>query len=77
MSMKAPRPEAPLTTLDSIRNTRTLLLRDCDWKVAPDSPLTDLKKTEWTTYRQALRDLPSLYTDEDDFASVNFPTEPE
>ena len=66
MSMKAPRPEAPLTTLDSIRNTRTLLLRDCDWKVAPDSPLTDLKKTEWTTYRQALRDLPSLYTDEDD-----------
>lgn len=77
MSMKAPRPEAPLTTLDSIRNTRTLLLRDCDWKVAPDSPLTDSKKTEWTTYRQALRDLPSLYTDEDDFASVNFPTEPE
>tara|TARA_R110002073_G_C9237594_1_gene561416 strand:+ start:426 stop:659 length:234 start_codon:yes stop_codon:yes gene_type:complete len=76
MSMKAPRPEAPLTTLDSIRNTRTLLLRDCDWKVAPDSPLTDSKKTEWTTYRQALRDLPSLYTDEDDFASVNFPTEP-
>mgnify|MGYP003640385478 FL=1 len=77
MSMKAPRPEAPLTTLDSIRNTRTLLLRECDWKVAPDSPLTDSKKAEWATYRQALRDLPSLYTDDDSFEDVIFPTPPE
>ena len=77
MSMKAPRPEAPLTTLDSIRNTRTLLLRECDWKVAPDSPLTDSKKAEWATYRQALRDLPSQYTDSDNFDDVVFPTQPE
>jgi hypothetical protein len=75
--MKAPRPEAPLTTLDSIRNTRTLLLRECDWKVAPDSPLTDSKKAEWATYRQALRDLPSQYTDSDNFDDVVFPTQPE
>jgi len=77
MSMKAPRPEAPLTTLDSIRNTRTLLLRECDWKVAPDSPLTDSKKTEWIAHRQALRDLPNSYTDDDEFSNVVFPTEPE
>jgi hypothetical protein len=25
----------------------------------PDSPLSDAKKTEWATYRQQLRDLPS------------------
>jgi hypothetical protein len=24
----------------------------------PDSPLSSSKKTEWATYRQALRDLP-------------------
>jgi len=75
--MKAYRPETPLTTLDKIRNNRSLLLKDCDWTVGIDSPLIDAKKEEWTTYRQALRDLPSQYTDDDDFASVNFPTQPE
>lgn len=28
-----------------------------DWSQLPDSPLTDEQKTEWRTYRQALRDL--------------------
>ena len=74
--MKSPRPEDPLTTLESIRNNRMYMLRSCDWTQTEDSPLTDAKKAEWATYRQALRDLPSSYTDEDDYADVVFPTEP-
>ena len=41
------------------RTDRDALLADCDWTQMPDSPLTDAKKTEWATYRQALRDLSS------------------
>ena len=74
--MKSPRPEDPLTTLESIRNNRMYRLRSCDWTQAIDSPLTDAKKAEWATYRQALRDLPSGYTDDDDINDVVFPTQP-
>ena len=43
-----------------------------------DSPLSDSKKAEWATIftRQALRDIPSSYTDSDNFSDVVFPTEP-
>lgn len=75
--MKSPRPEDPLTTLESIRNNRMYMLRSCDWTQGLDSPLSDAKKAEWATYRQELRDLPSLYTDDDNFIDVTFPTEPE
>ena len=40
------------------------------------SELSDAKKAEWATYRQALRDLPSGYTDDDDINDVVFPTQP-
>ena len=33
-------------------------LKDSDWTGFADSPLSDEKKAEWATYRQALRDLP-------------------
>lgn len=72
----APLPESPLTTLQKIRNKRLYLLNDCDWTVSSDTPLSESKKAEWVTYRQALRDLPSSYTDEDDFDDVVFPTQP-
>ena len=72
----APYPEKPLTTSQQIRNIRLYLLQDCDWTVVVDSPLSDEKKAEWSTYRQALRDLPSQYTDEDNFDDVVFPTPP-
>jgi hypothetical protein len=74
--MKAHRPEAPLTTLDRVRNNRTILLNDSDWTVGSDSPLSNSKKAEWVTYRQALRDLPSSYTDDDAYSDVVFPTPP-
>jgi uncharacterized protein (DUF2344 family) len=42
-----------------LREERTWKLEDCDWTVLPDSKLSSAKKTEWETYRQSLRDLPS------------------
>lgn len=43
----------------TLRHKRNTLLKACDWTQGADSPLSDSKKTEWATYRQALRDLPS------------------
>ena len=33
------------------------LLQESDWTQFNDSPLSDSKKAEWQTYRQALRDI--------------------
>lgn len=41
-----------------VRAERDRRLRACDWTVLPDCPLTEVKKTEWADYRQALRDVP-------------------
>lgn len=41
----------------SVRFERDNRLKACDWTQLPDAPLSTLKKTEWATYRQALRDL--------------------
>ena len=60
----------------TIRSERKLLLEESDWTQTADSPLSDSKKAEWATYRQALRDLPSGYTDDDDINDVVFPTQP-
>ena len=44
----------------------------------PDSPLSDTKKAEWATYRQALRDMMASYTDSESNTVENttFPTQP-
>lgn len=42
-----------------LRGLRDYALKDSDWRVGPDSPLSDEKKAEWVTYRQALRDVPA------------------
>ena len=55
-----------------VRTERTKLLKASDWTQGADSPLTDSKKTEWKTYRQALRDVP---TQSDPF-NITWPTEP-
>lgn len=56
----------------SIRSQRNTLLSQTDWALASDSPLTDEQKTEATTYRQALRDLPA----DENFPNNAFPTKP-
>ena len=58
---------------DSIRHERGNLLAACDWTQIDDSPLTNIKKTEWATYRQALRDI----TIQEGFPwEINWPTKP-
>lgn len=57
-----------------LRTTRNLLLTDCDWTQLSDAQLTSAQVTEWQTYRQALRDLPSTTLDP---TQPNWPTSPE
>lgn len=59
--------------IERMRIARNDLLAASDWTQMSDSPLTDAKKTEWATYRQALRDFPSSWTPAD---TANFPDQP-
>lgn len=59
---------------EQVRQKRNNLLSQSDWTVLIDSPLTDEKKQEYITYRQALRNLPSKYNNPDD---VIYPDQPE
>ena len=60
--------------LEIFRIGRNAQLAESDWTQVPDSPLSDSKKREWQTYRQALRDMPS----QEGFDPLNptYPTEP-
>ena len=57
--------ESKMTSLASskamkeLRFARTIRLVESDWSRLDDVGLSESKKTEWATYRQALRDLPS------------------
>lgn len=56
-----------------VRADRNKRLLDSDWTQLPDAPLTPEQKTEWQTYRQALRD---VTTQADPFA-ITWPVQPE
>ena len=57
----------------NVRAERDRKLAACDWTVLTDSPLTTAKKTEWKTYRAALRDISAA----DGFPhTMEWPTEP-
>ena len=51
---------------------RNSLLAQSDSMMVSDRGLTDAKKAEWVTYRQALRDM-----DFSDLDNLNWPTKPE
>ena len=61
----------------TLRIERDQRLHDTDWTHASDhpSPVAAAKKTEWKTYRQALRDLPE--TADPTIWPPSWPTEPE
>ena len=61
---------------NAVRSERNALLAASDWTQLSDSALSDTKKTEWATYRQALRDVPSNNLSASVRSDVNFPTEP-
>ncbi len=69
--------QKPNTVIPWFRNRRNLLLMESDWTQGADSPLTDAKKAEWATYRQALRDLPTSYSNPTSKDSITWPTKPE
>ena len=48
--------------LDRIREDRNKKLSESDWSQFTDNGLSTEKRTEWITYRQALRDLPLTLT---------------
>ena len=60
-----------------MRQKRDELLRISDISVLPDrwNLMTPEKQGEWSTYRQALRDLPSTITDI--LETINWPVKPE
>ena len=59
-----------------IRQRRNNLLIACDWTQGEDSPLSAEKKTEWQTYRQALRDVPANNSSAVNREDVVWPTKP-
>jgi len=62
---------------NTLRGRRKNLLKDSDWTVMPDSPLSDSKKDEWKIYRQQLRDITDGIDTEAKALAVTFPTPPE
>jgi len=67
--------------LKYFRAVRNKKLAKCDWTQAPDSPLSDTKKSEWATYRQKLRDLtktvtPKFVENSPKIDESDFPKEP-
>jgi len=68
-----PDPYVPDKALDA-RAHRDVKLQESDWtQTADKGGLSDSKVTEWATYRQALRDLPTSSGFPD---SITWPTKP-
>jgi hypothetical protein len=61
------------SAMSQLRYTRNTLLTACDWTQIPDCNIP--KKTEWATYRQALRDFPATVSDAR--ATVTWPHNPD
>ena len=62
------------TASQNAKRVRNSLLLECDWTQGADSPLSDTKKTEWATYRQALRDFDYANVTQD--FGIVWPTKP-
>jgi hypothetical protein len=60
--------------LDNLRAKRNKLLIDSDYVVLADSPVTD--KSNWITYRQALRDITNGLTTIEQVNNITWPTKP-
>jgi len=59
---------------EKIRKERNQLLGESDYMILADAPVDETQKQEWTTYRQALRDIPQDYDSPDE---VVYPDKPE
>ena len=61
----------------SFINAKICMLSASNWTQLPDSPLSESKKLEWATYRQALRDLPQLHSKAESLDDIIWPIQPE
>ena len=61
----------------ALRSKRNALLKESDHTVLQDSPLTAVKKSEWMTYRTALRNLPQGLTTVEQVNNVAYPLKPQ
>jgi len=61
---------------EQVRGERNDKLLQCDWTQLPDSPLTDIKKTEWANHRQTLRAVPFNNRTATALEEIQWPTEP-
>ncbi len=68
---EAARLEAAAPTAVKLKRNRNLA--ESDWTQMGDVPMSDELRTEWATYRQALRDLDVSGSD---FAAVEWPNPP-
>ena len=70
-------PTSDQIAMEFVRTHRTGLLRNSDWMAGSDVNMSD----EWSTYRQALRDLPANSTpsldENNELTGVTWPTKPE
>ena len=57
---------------EQMREKRNELLKECDFRFVSDFPQSEEKKQEWQTYRQALRDFPSVWVE-----GMEYPLKPE
>ena len=56
------RAEAADLDMNMVRGQRDGMLSAADWTQLGDAALGDHTAEEWATYRQSLRDLPSVYS---------------
>ena len=63
-------------SIANLRQRRNSLLKDSDWSLLSDSPLSTFEKTNYQTYRQSLRDITEGLTTVEQVNAVVFPTKP-
>lgn len=68
----------PVDYMQMMRSERDRLLLACDWTQLTDCPLTEQQKTDYATYRQALRDMPQNNTisTKAEYESLVWPVKP-
>ena len=59
-----------------IRSERNEKLTASDYTQMSDSPLSSSDQSLWATYRQALRDIPTTYSDATSLDDITWPTKP-
>ena len=63
--------------ISEMKSQRVEMLFESDWTQGADSPLSEEKKLEWATYRQALRDITITHPNIIDIQDVVWPQEPQ